>query len=206
MAKFPEPPPATELAKIAPAIRSLPAGTLLWRLYFGRGKHPVSWNSFRSYGPVENSRFDHQISPGEGRSILYAAEHLGTCLAEVFQKDRVIDRTARGPYLVGFYLASDVALLDLTGLWPTRAGASMAINTGPRARSRRWSRAFYDAFPGIQGLYYPSSMYGNRPSLALYERAASSMPELPVFHRSLADPALRPVLGRTAEDIGYDIA
>ncbi|HWM93310.1 MAG TPA: RES family NAD+ phosphorylase [Thermoanaerobaculia bacterium] len=180
-------------------------GTGLWRLYFRRGNHPVSWNTFRSYGPAESSRFDHQISLGGERGILYTAQDIGTCLAEVFQKDRLVNRTAKEPWLVGFELISELVLLDLTALWSTRAGASMAINTGRRDRARRWSRAIYEAYPAIQGLYYPSSMYGNRPSLALYERAAHSISSSPFFHRLLADPVLRPFLGHTAQDIGYRI-
>jgi hypothetical protein len=205
LAKFPEPPPPKELAKIPPIVRIPPAGTVLFRLYFRKGNHPVSWNTFRSYGPVESSRFDHQLSPGQARGILYTAEDIGTCLAEVFQKNRQIDRTSQEPWLVGFELISKLVLLDLTGLWPTKAGASMAINTGRRDRARRWSQAIYEAYPDIQGLYYPSSMYGNRPTLALYERAVASMSRFPLFHRPLTHPALQPYLRRTAADIGYDI-
>ena len=205
MAKFPEPPPAGELAKIPPALKVLLAGTILFRLYFRRGKHPVSWNTFRSYGPVESSRFDHHLSPGHGRGILYAAEDIGTCLAEVFQKSRQIDRTSQEPWLVGFELISKLVLLDLTGLWPTKAGASIAINSGRRDRARRWSQAIYEAYPEVQGLYYPSSMYGNHPALALYERALTSMSRLPCFHRPLAHPALHANLRRVADDLGYDI-
>ena len=205
MAKFPEPPPAGELAKIPPALKVPPAGTVFFRLYFRRGKHPVSWNTFRSYGPVESSRFDHQLSPGRGRGILYAAEDIGTCLAEVFQRSREIDLTSREPWLVGLEVISKLVLLDLTGLWPTKAGASMAINSGRRDRARRWSQAIYEAYPDVQGLYYPSSMYGNHPAVALYERALPSFSRFPRFHRPLADPVLRPNLRRTAADIGYDL-
>jgi hypothetical protein len=205
LAKFPEPPPSRELAKIPPAVKVLPAGTVLFRLYFRKGNHPVSWNTFRSHGPVASSRFDPQLSPDQGRAILYAAEDIGTCLAEVFQRDRQIDRTCREPWLVGFELISKLALLDLTGLWPTKAGASMAINTGRRDRARRWSQAIYEAYPEIQGLYYPSSMYGNRPALALYDRADTSISRSRLIHRSLADPGLQPYLRRTADAIGYDL-
>jgi hypothetical protein len=206
LAKFPEPPPATELAKIPPAVRVLPAGTALFRLYFRGGKHPGFWNTFRSFGPLE-SRFDHQLPPRreQGRGILYAAENLPTCLAEVFQERRLIDRKTREPWLAGFELSSELVLLDLTGRWPTRAGASMAINSGPRLRAQRWSREIYAAYPEIQGLYYPSSMYGEGHCLALYEKAGTSIPGLPVLHRPLNHPGLLLLLGRTAEDIGYDI-
>ena len=207
MAKFPEPPPTKELAEIPPDVRVLPARTALFRLYFRGGKHPTSWNGFRSFGPLESSRFDHHSPPRreQERRILYAAAGLETCLAEVYQERRLIDRKYKEPWLVGFHLRSELVLLDLSGRWPTRAGASMAINSGPRPRAQRWSRAIHAAYPGIQGLYYPSSMYGEGHCLALYERAEPSIPALPVLHRSLDHPALLPWLEGVAEDIGYDI-
>jgi hypothetical protein len=207
LAKFPEPPAVGDLEKVSPDLRSLPAGTILWRLYFRGGRHPTFWNAFRAFGPTR-SRFDHQVPPPklQLRRILYAAEEGPTCLAEVFQDTRVIDRAAHDPWLAGFELEESLDLLDLTGSWPTRAGASMAVSTGPRPRAQRWSRAIYEAYPDIQGLYYPSSMHGNRPSVALYERAAPAVPAIPVFHRPLIDPALLPVLSRVAKDLGYGLA
>lgn len=138
--------------------------------------------------------------------IFYCAGHGPTCLAEVFQDVRVIDRSARDPWLVGFSLARDVALLDLTGTWPTRAGASMAINAGPRPRAQRWSQAIYEAYPDLEGIYYPSSMNANRPAIALYERALTALPRAPVFHRPLRDPALLSVLRHVAQDLGYGLS
>lgn len=139
------------------------------------------------------------------RRILYAAAEGPTCLTEVFQDSRIIDRAARDPWFVGFQIQQPVTLLDLTGVWPTRAGASMALNTGSRPRAQRWSRAIYEAYPAVQGLYYPSSMHSNRPSVALYERGASAMPPTPIFHRPLIDPDLLSVLVRVAKDIGYGL-
>jgi hypothetical protein len=195
-----------DLEKVSPDLRSLAAGTVLWRLYFRGGEHPTFWNTFRAFGPTRG-RFDHQVPPPkvQVRRIFYCAEEGPTCLAEVFQDTRVIDRTARDPWLVGFELQQKIELLDLTGTWPTRAGASMALSSGPRPRAQRWSRVIYDAYPGIQGLYYPSSMHRNRPSVALYERAVSSLPSTPIFHRPLNDPALLPILSRVARDLGYGL-
>jgi hypothetical protein len=158
------------------------------------------------FGPL-SSRFDHHLSPPhlQNRGILYAAAHGPTCLAEVFQDTRVIDRVAKDPWLAGFALQRSVRLLDLTGSWPTRAGASMAINTGSRPRAQRWSLVIYEAFPQGHGLHYPSSMHGNQPAVALYERALPSLPPIPVFHRPLRDPALLPVLKRVARDLGYGL-
>jgi len=54
--------------------------------------------------------------------VLYAALEATTCLAEVFQRRRSIDVGRREPWLVGFETGADLRLLDLTGVWPTRAG------------------------------------------------------------------------------------
>jgi len=204
MPKFPEPPPPEELRKTSPEIRLLRAGTLLLRIYFRGGRHPTLWNVFRSFGPA-GGRFDHHVSPArtQDRAILYAATLAQTCIAEVFQASRMIDRVLRKPWLVGFRCTSDLSLLDLTGTFPTRVGASMKISSGPRPRARRWSRAFYEAHPDISGLLYPSSMNANRPALALYERAQAALPAAPSFHRALDDPALLIPLQHVAHELGY---
>ena len=137
--------------------------------------------------------------------MLYAADHPATCIAEVFQKTRVVNRWHNDPWLVGLETQHSVRLLDLTGSFPTRAGASMGLMTGPRSVSRAWARAFHDAWPEIEGLYYPSSMHANRPAMVFTERAADGgvMPESPSLHRSLGDPAVLSVLRNAARELGY---
>lgn len=81
----------------------------------------------------------------------------------------------------------------------------MEINSGPRPRARRWAQAIYAAYPEVEGIYFPSSMHGNRPAVALWERGAGAIPPLPVFHRPLLDPALLPVLSRVAKGLGYGL-
>jgi hypothetical protein len=126
-------------------------------------------------------------------------------LAEVFQQTRVIHRENRQPWLVGLRLATAVRLLDLSGAFPTRAGASMGLMSGPRSVGRNWARGFHRAYPALQGLYYPSSMHANRPALVLNERAeaAGAIPDIPQFHRALADPALLTVLKNAALEVGF---
>lgn len=143
MPKFPLPPPAEVLRDITPEIRRLKVGTLVWRVYFRGGPHPGRWNLMRAFGPT-TARFDHQLPDPAGqpfeqdRAIQYQALDGITPLAEVFQDTRVIDRAARSPWLVAYALAVDLELLDLTGSYPTRAGASMLINCGSRPRARAW--------------------------------------------------------------------
>ncbi len=129
MATFPDPPSKAQLQAIGPDITILHEGTRLWRIYFRGGPHPTTWNQFRKYGPT-NSRFDHHTTPKrvQRRAIIYLAENGPTCLAEVYQDTRTIDRRRDNSWLVRFETVRDVSLLDLTNLWPTSAGASMTIN------------------------------------------------------------------------------
>ncbi|HEY4238882.1 MAG TPA: RES family NAD+ phosphorylase [Kofleriaceae bacterium] len=203
MAKLPEPP---QPISIAAETVELPSGSLIWRLYASGGPHPTAWNTLRTYGPTA-SRFDHHLPPPsvQTRAIFYGAAEPTTCIAEYFQATRIIDRSHGAPWLVAFATGWPLRLLDLTGAWPTRAGASMAINSGPRPRARRWSQAIYDAYPDIHGLLYGSSMHANKPAYALFERCRPCFPAAPAFHRSLADPALAPRVDAAAGVLGYGL-
>ena len=212
MPKFPDPPGVDAGRRVAPAVKTLARGVSLARVYFTGGDHPTRWNEFRHHGPT-NARFDHHLVGARGepetqdRSILYCARAADTCFAEVFQETRRINRTRRAPWLAVFVLAREAQLLDLMGSYPTRVGASMAINTGHRGRARAWARMFYEAYPTLHGLYYPSSMNGNEPAISLNDRLerAGGLPDHPEFNRALADDALLDVLKRTAHQLGYGL-
>jgi hypothetical protein len=164
------------------------------------------WNTFRYFGPT-GSRFDHHDEPQriQERGILYTAIDGEICFAECFQSSRTIDVSRAGPALVAFALARERALLDLTSDWTTRVGASMAINSGPRPRARRWAREIYEAYPTLDGLWYASSMAANAPAQALFERAADALPARPTFHRSLGDAKLTDLVDGAAERFGYAV-
>ena len=177
------------------------------------GRHPGTWNGFRHFGPVA-SRWDHHLPDEAGRSVvqergvLYAAmgpDAVPTCLAEVFQQRRTVDVRTNRPALVAFELGAPLTLLDLTGPFATRLGASAAIHSGPRPKARRWSQALYAAFPDAHGILYCSSMNGNAPSVALFERAAEALPAAPHVHRLLDDPALRRIVHVAAYECGYQV-
>ena len=195
------------MARVRPELKIFAQGTILWRIYNRGGSHPVTWNRFRYWGPVVTARFDHHLIPAgpPTRGTIYGALRVYTCFAEVFQDTRTIERSRNRPWLVGLELTRPVSLLDLTGTWPTRAGASMAISSGRRDRARAWSIRIYEDYPTVEGLYYPSSMDGNRPSVALYERAKKAIPTRPRFHRAVADPALNAAVLRAALLFGYGI-
>jgi hypothetical protein len=180
----------------------------IWRVYRAGGRHPVAWNTFRTFGPVAVGRFDHHLLPagiGAGRGILYGALDAETAIVETFQDGRMIDRTHDDPWLVAFELGSGLRVLDLRGSWPTRAGASQAIATGRRDVARAWSRSIYDALPDVDGLIYRSAMSGGGSNVAIYERGTPAMPDRPVLNIPLAHPGLSIPLDRIAAAYGYDL-
>lgn len=210
MAKFPNSPGVAALAAVEPSWVLLPAGSPLARVYYTSSAHPLAWNEFRYVGPL-NFRWDHQLPSEAGepqeqaRGVYYAAADARTCLAEVFQAARRIDRVYQAPWLVVFNTGAELQLLDLTGELATRLGASMAIHSGSRARARVWARDLYAAFPAAQGILYASSMHGGRPALALNERALTKplFPTHPELHRALADDVLLDPLKHAAQALGY---
>jgi hypothetical protein len=189
----------------APSWYDLPAGSLLWRLYSRGGRHPGTWDRFRTYGPVATARFDHRLPPPreQERGILHLARYGPTCPAEAFQASRTIDPWFNEPWLAAFATVAPLRLLDLCGPWPARAVASMAITTGRRDRARRWSQAIYAAYPEAAGLWCPSSLDANRPCVALYERARAALPSQPSFHQALAGLQLGLVVQHAAGRFGY---
>jgi hypothetical protein len=210
MAKFPNSPGAQALIQLTPALRTIPAGTTLARIYYSRSTYAQAWNQLRYYGPL-NSRWDHHLPDAEDRprsqqrGIYYAARDAKTCLAEVFQVTRRIDRVFQAPWLVVFETVAPVVLLDLTGDFATLMGASMAIHSGSRGRARVWARDLYEAFPQFQGILYAASMHGGLEALALNERALRGpfFPEHPQFHRALSDDTLLDPLKHAARELGY---
>lgn len=202
----PDPPPIDELRRIAPDLHEVPRGTALWRIYYRSGTHPTNWNTFRTFGPT-NLRFDHHDPPPslQRRGVLYAAEQALTCFAEVFQDTRTIDCSTREPWLVAFKTRIPLKLLDLRYVWPTRVGASQEINMGDRERARLWSRAFYDSYPDVHGLYYPSKIHGGAVSIVLYERAQHVCPSRPSLNLPLTADVLIHRIENAAADLRYEV-
>lgn len=202
MAKFPWPPPVDDLRRIPPERHTLRTGSPVVRVYARGGRYPSRWNDFRYAGPIPSARFDHHV-PGDRRGVLYGATSIRTCVAEVFQGTRVIDRVADDRCLTAFRTTRAIRLLDLTGDWPTRAGASQAIASGLRNRAQAWARTIYDAYPALDGLWYPSSMHGGHPAVVLFERAADALPTDPELDVPLTHAGLLPDLTRAANALGY---
>lgn len=202
MPKFPWPPSPDELRRIPAEHHTLRTDTLLARIYPRGGRHPTSWRAFRSDGPFPSARFDHHVT-GEHRGVLYGARNLTTCVAEVFQGPRVVDRFADDRCLAALRITRSVRLLDLTRDWPTRARASQALASGPRSRAQAWARTIYDAYPRTDGIWYPSSMHGGHPALVLFERASDALPTVAELDVPLSHAGLLPDLTRAASLLGY---
>lgn len=202
MPKFPWPPPVEDLRRTRPEHHTLRSGTLVARIYAREGRYPSTWNGFRFTGPVASARFDHHVE-GEQRGVLYGARSITTCVAEVFQATRMVDRSTDDRCLTAFPVARALRLLDLTGDWPTRAGASQALTSGPRGRARAWARSIYEAYPRVEGLWYPSSMHGGHPALVLFERASDALAADREIDVPLSHPGLLPELVRAANALGY---
>lgn len=210
MAKLPNAPNLARLRELPPSLISLPAGTPLHRIYRRGGDYPTLWDGFRYYGPI-GGRFDHQECDAKGRAheqtrgILYFAVDVPTALAEVFQEKRTVNRGDSRPWLVSIKLANDLSLLNLTDTFCVQAGGSMKLVSGPTVYAQNWSRAFYERYDDIHGLYFPSSLT-NRPAIALYERAlgANPFPDTPRFHRALSDALLIEPIRNACKEIGYD--
>jgi hypothetical protein len=214
MAKFPWPPAPERLREIREDndVVAVAPMTALARIYLAGGRYPSSWNAFRSVGPVAAARFDPHPptpdgvpGPAPGCGVLYAALELQTCVAESFQASRVVDRRTGRPWLVVFRPVRTLRLLDLTGAWPTRAGASQAISSGARDRARAWARAIYAAYDDIDGLWYRSSMDRGRPAVSLREAASDAVPPQPWANLPLDSPGLTLPLARACRALGYHL-
>ncbi len=211
MAKLPREPDLERLQSTPPQVITLGPDRPLYRIYTRGGAYPTLWNTFRHYGPL--SRFDHHWVDGQclpqpqERGILYAATDIPTAVAECFQRNqRRVNRTRNQPWVAAFSLEREVKLLDLTDAFCLRVGGSMKLVSGPFLYAQAWSRGFYQVYPELDGLFYPSSLT-NRPIMALYERANPQglFAQRIQFHRALADPLLHKALQVMVEEIGYGL-
>jgi len=209
------PPPNPARIAATPPRRAekvqLAAGTTLLRIHPLNGPYRTTWNQFRSFGPT-GSRFDHHPSPPRlhsTRAVMYCttgSDAFITAVAEYFQDDAggvaPLDRRVHHPNAAAFRLAAPMTLLDLSSGWVTRAGGNQAIVSGRRSTARAWARAVYDTHTDLDGVLYPSSIWGPGRCVALWERGVDAVPATPQLHRSLADPALDAPLADAAERLG----
>lgn len=225
MARFPEPPDHAALRALprhADDVRTVPAGTRLVRIFNTGGRHSQPWNTFRRAGPLAHARFDPHPLPADpdhrhgdptdpadaagaaAPGVLYCSLSARTSVAEVYQTSSVVDRRTRAPHLLVLRPTRTLRLLDLTGLWPTRAGASQTISAGPTGRSQAWARAIRAVHPELDGLWYRSVMDAGEPVVCLWDPpAATALPAEPSLLVPLSHPGLDLPLGRICEQLNY---
>jgi hypothetical protein len=216
MARLPRPPdPAALRDMLRPDedIVAVHPATRLVRVFTVAGRHPQQWDTFRRAGPLPHARFDPHPPGPRGRptdapdqGVLYFGLSVRTSVAEVFQDTSIVDRVTRRPFLVVFRPTRTLRLLDLIGLWPTRAGASQEISSGSRERTQEWARAIRIAHPDLDGLWYRSSMDSGNPAVCLWDPpAGSALPDSPDALIQLDHPGLDVPLARVCEELNYTL-
>jgi hypothetical protein len=193
--KLPDRPDLALLAASTPEHYDLGTDEVLWRIHRTTGPHVAPFNNLRTFGPIRSCRFDpHPDGPAtehQGIGVLYAAGTLQTSLAEVFQITRVIDCVTDAPAASAFRLRRTVKLLDLTGEWPVRSGASHVINTG-----RRSAAYLVDDRRLLHHLAQPGRRCAARPAGPLVSADRARLPRLDVrrrrHHRIRHRPIARP--------------
>jgi RES domain len=216
MSRLPPPPaPAALKTLLRPHedIVAVHSGTRLVRVFCSGGRHQQRWNTFRHSGPLTHARFDPHPPGANGErvstpahGVLYFGLSVRTSVAEVFQQTSIVDRTTRRPHLVVFQPTRTLRLLDLTGLWPTRAGASQEISSGPKDVTQAWARAIRSAFPDLDGLWYRSSMDSGEPAVCLWNPpAADALPAQPDILLPLDYPGLDLPLSRVCDSLNYTL-
>lgn len=214
MSRLPQPPsPAALKTLLRPHedIVVVHPATRLVRVFVAAGAHHQRWNTFRHTGPLPHARFDpHPLGPGGDRvttadhGVLYFGLSVRTSVAEVFQQTSIVDRTTRRPHLVVCQPRRPLRLLDLTGLWPTRAGASQEISSGPKDSTQAWARAIRAAFPDLDGLWYRSSMDSGDPAVCLWHPpGGNALPLTPEVLLPLDYPGLDLPLARICDALNY---
>jgi hypothetical protein len=179
----------------------------LWRIHTTGGTHPSAWDELREYGPIEDFRWEPQPEPPgshPGVGVSYTAPDPVTCFAEVFQADRAIHLVSQRT-LSGWELTRPLALLDLTGDWALRHGASASLPHTTRNTCRGWARAIVAQLGNhLDGLWTPSTLTG-RPMVVLYQRAASAFPTAPAFTRPLLHPDVLLLADRASLRLGWPL-
>lgn len=209
-ARLPGPPPKAELRAIGirdDEYRVVATDELWWRVHRTTGEHVLAWNAFREHGP--HLRFDPHPPPArhhDGVGVWYGASRPTPALAEAFQAERTIDRFRGDPYLTGLRFTREIRLLDLAadsaGAWPTRAGGTFALSTGPHSITQRWARRITEAFPHLDGLRY-NSRFAREPCIALFVPAVAAMPARPMLSVPLTHPGLASRIAKAAQRLGY---
>ncbi|MEZ5098103.1 MAG: RES domain-containing protein [Nocardioides sp.] len=171
----------------------------------GRGSLPAALGRAAHLGAA-GLRWEPQPPPPAdhpGNGVLYAATDTTTAFAEVFQARRALTLSP-ARLLSGWQPTRPLRLLDLTGGWAIRQGASASLHAAPRSTCRAWARAIRAELPDLDGLYPPST-WTLRPMVVLFAPAGSAFPAGPSFSREIDDPLLSRYVVTAADELGWPI-
>lgn len=216
MSRLPMPPAPARLKAILRSdvdVVAVHSATRLVRVFTASGIYPGRWNEFSYTGPLPHRRFDpHPPAPGGGvatspeHGVMYVQLSVRSAVAEEFQAHSIVNRTMWNPHLAVFQPKRTLRLLDLAGLWPTRAGASQEISSGPKAVTQAWARSIRAAHPELDGVWYRSSMDAGDPAICLWDPpAAPVLPDTPQVLLPLDHPGLDLPLARICEELNYTL-
>lgn len=216
MSEFLPPPDRSRFRSLRDGdVYRLKAPERLARVFATKGPYPTTWDAMREYGPLPSGRFDHQQPGSPGRGIWYGsvsklaegqpANAVTGALAEACADTHVVDRSARGRSLVILEPIRPLKLLRLDSSWLSAAQGNAAIASGPRNTAQEWSRAIYEHYPTIDGVYFRSSNHPPSGCVALYERAVDALVSASLLMR-LDNPGLLPYLQDSCEDLGWPLA
>lgn len=205
MAKLPLPPTPERLRAHGEPPRATEVPGVLWRVRRTRDRHPTPGDSFRTFGPLPNARFDPHLPPPHDQSeaVAYFGADWPVCLAEVFQATRVVDTRSGSPFITGVHRTRPLRLIDLRGGWPLTIGASHHINTGRKDHCRAWATALRRAWPDADGLATVGVNAGT--VFTLFAPARYSLGVAPLFDRPLPDQAIEVELATAVESINYNL-
>lgn len=190
---LPSPPP---VLPASPQLFELSPGRKLVRIY-----NPVHgpWHRQRFYGPLPEMRFDHQTPPlseSPDRSVWYAATSLTGAVSEAFGNFGFLDkRSGRRICVVNGRLS--LSLLDLVGTSARVFGLDQRIGADrDYALCQQWARAFYERYPGIDGIRWRGRQAGSI-CILLNDRVEMDLLNLVVDY-DIAHPDVWPRIARAA--------
>ncbi|WP_219107016.1 RES family NAD+ phosphorylase [Austwickia sp. TVS 96-490-7B] len=171
-----------------------------------QGRHVTAWDEFRHHGPLAGMRWEPHpagpISHHPRHGVSYQGVDIATCLAEVFQTTRCIDTHTGKPQIIMWTPTRPVPLLDVTGTWPIRQGASAALMSAPRPVCTAWAQAIHHDLPQVEGIMTRSTMTGNAV-VVLFTAAASAFPAAPDHVVSLSSDIGVLLAHAAAVELGY---
>lgn len=207
-AKNPRTPPAP-LTATGDDIRILDADQTLFRIHTVDGQYPTPWNGLREFGPLPQSRWEPHPAPSTHHSeigVAYTALDFTTAFAEVFQNRRRI-RVSTDKAITAWSPTRPLRLLDLTGMWPIRNGASSSLHAAPKSTTRTWAHEIHRQLVDrhdLDGLYAPSTMTPE-PVIVLFTPAGTAFPAAPAFSQLLNQRDARILATRAAHALNWPV-